>query len=171
MAGKNQNRGKKAEGGSGAENGTTVAQNRKARHNYFIEDTIEAGIILAGTEVKSLREGHASITESYAGVTAGEIFLINAHIPEHSKSNAKWQHEVRRPRKLLLHRNEMVKLIEAVNRKGTTLVPLAIYFNKRGLAKVSIGIAGGKKMQDKREDIKKRDWQREKSRIMREKNK
>lgn len=170
MAGKNQNRGKKADPGSGAENGTTVAQNRKARHNYFIEDTIEAGIVLFGTEVKSLREGHASINESYAGVEKGELFLINAHIPEHSKSNAKWQHEVRRPRKLLLHSNEMTKLIDAVNRKGTTLVPLAVYFNKRGLAKVLIGIAGGKKMQDKRDDIKKRDWQREKSRIMREKN-
>ncbi len=169
MAGKNRNSGKTATG-SGAENGTTVAQNRKARHNYFIEDTIEAGIILTGTEVKSLREGHASITESYAGVDKGELFLINAHIPEHSKSNAKWQHEVRRPRKLLLRQNELIKLIEAVNRKGTTLVPLAIYFNARGIAKVSIGIAGGKKMQDKRDDIKKRDWQREKSRIMREKN-
>ncbi len=170
MAGKNRHSGKKADAGSGAENGTTVAQNRKARHNYFIEETLEAGIILTGTEVKSLREGQASINESYAGVKEGEIFLINAHIPEHSKSNAKWQHEVRRPRKLLLHRNEMAKLIEAVSRKGTTLVPLAIYFTKRGLAKVLLGIAGGKKMQDKREDIKKRDWQREKSRIMREKN-
>jgi SsrA-binding protein len=170
MAGKNQNAGKKAKSGEPGENGKTVAQNRKARHNYFIEETIEAGIVLTGTEVKSLRTGQASINESYAGVTAGEIYLINAHIPEYAKSNAKWQHEVRRPRKLLLHRNEMAKLIEAVSRKGTTLVPLAIYFNARGIAKVSIGIAGGKKMQDKREDIKKRDWQREKSRIMREKN-
>lgn len=170
MAGKNQNRGKKPQGAAGVENGKTVAQNRKARHNYFIEDTIEAGIVLTGTEVKSLREGQASINESYAGVTAGELYLINAHIPEHTKSNAKWQHEVRRPRKLLLHRNEMAKLIDAVARKGTTLVPLAIYFNTRGLAKVSIGIAGGKKMQDKREDIKKRDWQREKSRLMHERN-
>lgn len=168
MAGKNQNAGKKK--AEGAENSKTVAQNRKARHNYFIEETIETGIVLTGTEVKSLRTGQASIGESYASVERGELYLINAHIPEYAKSNAKWQHEVRRPRKLLLHRNEMAKLIAAVNRKGTTLVPLEIYFNARGIAKVAIGVAGGKKMQDKREDIKKRDWQREKSRILREKN-
>lgn len=167
MTGKNKNQGKK--GAQEAENGKTVAQNRKARHNYFIEDVIEAGIVLTGTEVKSLRGGQASINESYATVKAGEIFLLNAYIPEYTKSNPKWQHEVRQPRKLLLHKNQMAKLIQAVSRKGTTLVPLAIYFNARGIAKVSLGIAGGKKQQDKRDDIKKRDWQREKGRIMRDK--
>ena len=172
MTGKNKSAGKKKAGSGpdGVENGKTVAQNRKARHNYFIEEVIEAGIVLTGTEVKSLRGGQASINESYATVKAGEIFLLNAYIPEYTKSNAKWQHEVRQPRKLLLHKNEMTKLVAAVQRKGVTLIPLSIYFNKRGIAKVGLGIAGGKKQQDKREDLKKRDWQREKSRIMREKN-
>ncbi len=148
----------------------TVAQNRKARFNYFIEDTLEAGIMLTGTEVKSLRSGQASINESYADVKEGALYLLNAHIPEYTKAHGKLQHEVRRPRKLLLHRREMDKLIGAVQRKGTTIVPLAIFFNKRGIAKVSLGIASGKKQYDKRETEKKRDWQREKSRIMREKN-
>jgi SsrA-binding protein len=148
----------------------TVAQNRKARFNYFIEDTIEAGIVLAGTEVKSLRSGQASINESYAGVKEGEMYLFNAYIPEYTKAHVKLQHEVRRPRKLLLHKREAQKLIGAVNRKGTTIVPLSVFFNKRGIAKVSLGIASGKKQHDKRETEKKRDWQREKSRIMREKN-
>ena len=147
----------------------TVAQNRKARFDYYIEDTIEAGIVLTGTEVKSLRVGGVSIQESYAHVKGTEIFLVNAHIPEYTKAHVKLQHEVRRPRKLLLHKNEVNKLIGAVNRKGTTIVPLAIFFNKRGLAKVSLGIASGKKQHDKRETEKKRDWQREKGRIMREK--
>lgn len=163
MAGKN----KKKE--SKEDNNKTVAQNRKARFSYFIEDTLEAGIVLAGTEVKSLRAGGASINESYADVKGSEIFLLNAHIPEYTKSNAKWQHEVRRPRKLLLHRNQMDKLIGAVQRKGTTIVPLAVFFNHRGIAKVLLGIATGKKQHDKRETEKKRDWQREKSRVMREK--
>jgi SsrA-binding protein len=147
----------------------TVAQNRKARFDYYIEDTVEAGIVLTGTEVKSLRVGGVSIQESYAHVKGNEIFLVNAHIPEYTKAHVKLQHEVRRPRKLLLHKNEVNKLIGAVNRKGTTIVPLAIFFNKRGIAKVSLGIASGKKQHDKRETEKKRDWQREKSRIMREK--
>lgn len=169
MTGKNKNAGKKDDEQS-AENGKTVAQNRKARHNYFIEDVIEAGIVLAGTEVKSLRGGQASINESYAHVKAGELFLVNAYIPEYTKSNPKWQHETRQPRKLLLHKKQMIKLTEAVSRKGVTIVPLSVYFNKRGIAKVSLGIAAGKKQQDKRDDLKKRDWQREKSRIMRDKN-
>ncbi len=147
----------------------TVAQNRKARFNYFIEDTLEAGIVLTGTEVKSLRDGQASINESYADVKEGALYLLNAHIPEYTKAHGKLQHEVRRPRKLLLHKREADKLIGAVQRKGTTIVPLAIFFNKRGIAKVSLGIASGKKQFDKRETEKKRDWQREKSRIMREK--
>lgn len=147
----------------------TVAQNRKARFNYYIEDTIEAGIVLTGTEVKSLRMGGVSIQESYAHVQGNEIFLVNAHIPEYTRAHVKLQHEVRRPRKLLLHKNQLSKLIGAVQRKGTTIVPLAIFFNKRGIAKVSLGIASGKKQHDKRETEKKRDWQREKGRIMREK--
>lgn len=163
MAGKNKTKGKKDP------DNNTVAQNRKARFTYFIEDTIEAGIMLTGTEVKSLRTGQASINESYADVKGDEIFLVNAHIPEYTKSNAKWQHEVRRPRKLLLHKAQINKLIGAIQRKGTTLVPLAVFFNARGIAKVLLGIATGKKQHDKRETEKKRDWQREKARVMREK--
>ena len=163
MAGKNKTKGKKDP------DNNTVAQNRKARFTYFIEDTLEAGIMLTGTEFKSLRTGQASINESYADVKGDEIFLVNAHIPEYTKSNAKWQHEVRRPRKLLLHKAQINKLIGAIQRKGTTIVPLAIFFNARGIAKVLLGIATGKKQHDKRETEKKRDWQREKARVMREK--
>lgn len=166
MAGKNKNKDKNAKDDT---NGKTVAQNRRARFDYFIDDVIEAGIILTGTEVKSLRLGQASINESYATVKGSEIVLVNAYIPEYTKAHAKLQHEVRRPRKLLLHKNEMSKLIGAVQRKGTTLVPLSVYFNVRGIAKVQLGIASGKKQHDKRETEKKRDWQREKSRVMREK--
>lgn len=162
MAGKNKNNGKSDP------NNKTVAQNRRARFDYFIEDVVEAGIMLTGTEVKSLRSGQASVSESYAGVEGSEIFLINAYIPEYNKAHIKMQHEVRRPRKLLLHKNQMSKLIGAVNRKGTTLIPLSIYFNSRGIAKVELGIATGKKQHDKRETEKKRDWQREKARVMRE---
>lgn len=126
--------------------------------------------MLTGTEVKSLRTGQASINESYASVEGSEIFLVNAHIPEYTKSNAKWQHEVRRPRKLLLHKNQMNKLIGAVQRKGTTLIPLSVYFNDRGIAKVELGVATGKKQHDKRATEKERDWQREKSRVMSDKN-
>jgi SsrA-binding protein len=150
-------------------NSKTVAQNRKARFDYFIEDTMEAGIILTGTEVKSLRSGQASINESYAGVQEGALYLLNAYIPEYAKAHLKLQHEVRRPRKLLLHKNQLEKLMSAVQRKGTTIVPLSIYFNKRGIAKVNLGIAHGKKQHDKRQTEKKREWEREKSRIMREK--
>jgi SsrA-binding protein len=162
MAGKNKNSGKSDP------NNKTVAQNRRARFDYFIEDVMEAGIILTGTEVKSLRAGQASVGESYASVSGSEIFLLNAYIPEYNKAHLKMQHEVRRPRKLLLHKNQMSKLIGAVNRKGTTLIPLSIYFNARGIAKVELGIATGKKQHDKRETTKKRDWEREKSRVMRE---
>ena len=166
MSGKNKNTSKKDKAES---NNKTVAQNRKARFSYYIEDAMEVGIVLTGTEVKSLRGGGASINESYADVKGSEIFLVNAHIPEYTKSNAKWQHEVRRPRKLLLHRNQVDKLIGAIQRKGTTLVPLSVYFNDRGICKVQLGIATGKKQHDKRETEKARDWQREKSRVMREK--
>lgn len=163
MAGKNKAQDKKDT------NGKTVAQNRRARFDYFIEDVMEAGIMLTGTEVKSLRTGAASINESYADAREGNIYLINAHIPEYTRAHVKLQHEVRRPRKLLLHKRQLEKLIGAVQRKGTTLVPLSIYFNARGIAKVELGIATGKKQHDKREAQKDRDWQREKSRVMREK--
>ncbi|MFH1158536.1 MAG: SsrA-binding protein SmpB [Pseudomonadota bacterium] len=150
-------------------NSKTVARNRKARFSYFIEETLEAGIVLTGTEVKSLRGGQASINESHAGVKEGALYLLNAYIPEYVKAHVKLQHEVRRPRKLLLHKNQLNKLMGAVQRKGTTIVPLAVFFNKRGIAKVLLGIATGKKQHDKRAVEKDRDWGREKSRIMREK--
>ena len=162
MAGKDKNKGKKDP------NNKTVAQNRKARFDYFIEDVMEAGIMLTGTEVKSLRSGQASVAESYAEVRNSEIFLLGVYIPEYNKAHVKLQHEVRRPRKLLLHRNQVNKLIGAIQRKGTTLVPLSIYFNDRGIAKVELGVATGKKQHDKRDAIKTRDWQREKSRLLHE---
>ena len=147
----------------------SVAQNRKALHNYFIDDRLEAGIMLSGTEVKSLRGGRASISEAYAGESGGELFLFNAHIPEYGTGN-RFNHEPKRPRKLLLHRREIDRLLGATRREGMTLVPLSLYFNPRGLAKVELGLARGKKMHDKREATKQRDWQREKARLMREKD-
>jgi SsrA-binding protein len=144
----------------------TVALNRKARHNYSIEDTLEAGIQLVGTEVKSLREGGVQITDSHAGEMAGELWLFNAHIPEYHGGN-RFNHEPRRPRKLLVHRKELSRLIGAVAREGMTLVPLAIYFNPRGMAKVELGLAKGKKLWDKRETAKNRDWERQKGRLLR----
>lgn len=144
----------------------TVALNRKARHNYSIEDTLEAGIQLAGTEVKSLREGGVQITDSHAGEMGGELWLFNAHIPEYHGGN-RFNHEPRRPRKLLVHKRELNRLIGAVAREGMTLVPLALYFNPRGIAKVELGLAKGKKKWDKRETEKARDWQREKGRLLR----
>ena len=145
-----------------------VSLNRSARHDYFITDTVEAGIVLSGTEVKSLRTGQASIQESFAGPKDGGIYLLNAYIPEYKQAGAHLQHETRRPRQLLLHKREVNKLLGAVKREGMTLVPLGIYFNKRGIAKIEIGIAKGKHKHDKREAIKQRDWQRDKARIMRE---
>ncbi len=145
----------------------TVAQNRRARFDYFIDETLEAGIVLAGTEVKSLRSGRASITESYAGEQAGELFLVNAFIPEYQLAGRWLQHETKRPRKLLLKRREMGKLLIAIRREGVTIVPLSIYFNDRGIAKVRLGLARGKRMTDKRETQKERDWQRDKARLMR----
>ena len=146
-----------------------VAKNRKARHDYFIEDKFEAGIVLAGTEVKSLRAGRGNITESYAGERDGEIYLFNAYIPEYQNASH-FGHETRRPRKLLLKRREIDKLSGALMQKGVTLVPLAIYFNARGIAKVEIGVATGKRKFEKREAIKERDWQRQKARLMRDKS-
>ncbi|MGX9392670.1 SsrA-binding protein SmpB [Nitrobacteraceae bacterium UC4446_H13] len=143
-----------------------VAENRKARFNYAIEDTVEAGISLTGTEVKSIRNGKTTIAESYADPKGGEIWLINANIPEYLQAN-RFNHEPKRPRKLLLHKKEINKLAGAVERNGMTLIPLKLYFNERGRAKILLGLAKGKKLHDKRETEKKRDWSREKGRLMR----
>ena len=144
------------------------AQNRKARHDYFIEQNYEAGIMLSGSEVKSLRAGRATIAEAYAGAENNELFLFNAHIPKY-ESACFINHEPKRPRKLLMHRREINKLQNAIDRKGMTLVALSIYFNNSGLAKVDLGLAKGKQQHDKRQDIKERDWKRNKARLMRTK--
>ncbi len=144
-----------------------VAQNRRARHDYFIDETMEAGVVLTGTEVKALREGRASLQDSFAGEERGELFLFNAYIPEYRQAN-RFNHETRRPRKLLVHRRERDRLLGAVRRQGVTLVPISLYFNRRGIAKVDLGIARGKKQYDKRETEKARDWAREKQRLLRE---
>jgi SsrA-binding protein len=143
-----------------------VAENRRARFDYFIEERFETGIALTGTEVKSLRFGEGSIAESYAAVEGDEVWLINSHIPEYSHGN-RLNHQPRRPRKLLLKAREIAKLHGAVNRQGLTLVPLSIYFNGRGRAKVELALARGKKVHDKRETVKERDWKREQQRLMR----
>ena len=145
-----------------------VADNRKARHLYFIESTLEAGLQLMGSEVKSLRSGKANIAESYAHAKDGEIFLINAYIPEYSMAN-RFNHEPRRARKLLVRKAEARRLSVAVQREGMTLVPLRVYFTPRGIAKVELGLAKGKKLHDKRETEKARDWARDKARLMRAK--
>ena len=145
-----------------------VAENRKARHTYFIDDTLEAGIVLEGTEVKSLRAGQGSIVESYAEAKDGEMYLVNAYIPEY-KQASHFNHESRRPRKLLLHRKEIERLAGLIQRSGVTVVPLKVYFTKRGIAKVELGLARGKKQHDKRETEKARDWGRQKARLLREK--
>ncbi|MGF1640539.1 MAG: SsrA-binding protein SmpB [Rhodospirillales bacterium] len=159
MAGKNRKK--------GSPSGNVVAQNRKARHDYHIEETFEAGIVLVGTEVKSLRRGHASINEAYAGAKGGELVLFNAHIPEYEAARH-FGHEPRRPRKLLMHRREIRRLIGAVQRGGMTLVPLSIYFNAWGVAKVALALARGKQSVDKREAVKEREWSRQKARLIRE---
>lgn len=145
-----------------------VAQNRRARFDYFIEDTLEAGLMLTGTEVKSLRSGRASIAESYAGLKSGELYLFNAYVPEYLQAGRWLQHEVKRPRKLLVRGRELVKLSAAIKQKGATLIPMQIYFNDRGIAKLQLGIATGKKMADKRQTDKERTWQRDKARLMRD---
>lgn len=145
-----------------------VAKNRKARYNYLIEDHLEAGIVLTGSEVKSLRAGRASIGEAYGVEKGGKILLLNAHIPQYDAAG-KHNHEPKRPRQLLLHRRQIDKLVGAVTREGMTLVPLSLYFNERGLAKIDLGIARGKKKYDKRASAKERDWKREKARIIRDK--
>ena len=146
----------------------TVADNRRARFDYSIEDTFEAGLALQGTEVKALRGGQATIAESYAEVRDGEVWLVNSNIPEYSHGN-RLNHEPKRPRKLLLNAREINKLFGAVERKGMTLVPLSIYFNSTGRAKVELALAKGKQAHDKRASIKDRDWKRDKARLMREK--
>jgi SsrA-binding protein len=145
-----------------------VADNRKARFHYAIGDTFEAGIALTGTEVKSLRVGKATIAESYAAEAGGELWLYNAYIPEYLQAN-QFNHVTRRPRKLLLHRREIAKLKGAVEREGMTLVPLKLYFNPKGRAKIELAVARGKKLHDKRETEKARTWQRERARLLREK--
>jgi SsrA-binding protein len=143
-----------------------AALNRRARHDYLIEDTLEAGLVLHGTEVKSLRQGGASIAEAYADVQSGELFLVNANIPEY-KASAHFNHQPRRPRKLLLHRKQVDRLLGAVRREGVTIVPLALYFNERGRAKVELGLARGKRKADRRQAERDRDWQRNKARLLR----
>lgn len=147
-----------------------AALNRKARHDFFIEQTIEAGIMLVGSEVKTLRAGQVSIAEAFAAQKEGDIFLFNAFFPEYPGAN-QFNHEPRRPRKLLLKRRERDRLLGQIERAGMTLIPLGIYFNDRGIAKVELGLAKGKRKVDKRATEKERDWQREKSRLLRERNK
>ena len=144
-----------------------VAENRKARFNYEIGDTYEAGIALTGSEVKSLRSGKATIAESYADSKAGELWLVNANIPEYLQAGPFNNHAPKRPRRLLLHAREIDRLATGVEREGMTIVPLKLYFNERGRAKVELALARGKKLHDKRETLKKRSWDREKSRLMR----
>ncbi|WP_119168835.1 SsrA-binding protein SmpB [Algihabitans albus] len=146
-----------------------VAQNRKARHEFSIEDSFEAGLALTGSEVKSLRAGRANIGQSFAVDRNGELWLMNAHISEYAPA-ARFGHDPLRPRKLLLHRRELNRLLGQVKREGYALVPLSIYFNRRGVAKLNLGLARGKKKADKREDIKKRDWDRQKQRLLRAQN-
>lgn len=149
-------------------NGGNVAQNRKARFNYSIEDEIEAGLVLMGTEVKSMRAGQANINDAFAVVQSGEIWLHNAYIAEYPPAN-QFNHEARRPRKVLLHKRQMEKMIGKLKVKGATIVPLALFFNKKGFAKVMLGMARGKKEYEKRDTIKDREWQKEQGRIMRDK--
>ena len=145
-----------------------IAENRRARFEYHLENDIEAGLQLTGTEVKSLRQGQANIAESYASVENGGIFLINANIPEYQQAGPFFQHEPKRPRQLLLHKREIARLAQAVERDGMTIVPVSLYFNDRGIAKIKLAVAKGKKLHDKRETSKKRDWNREKARILRD---
>ena len=143
-----------------------VAENRKARFNYAIEDSIEAGVALTGTEVKSIRTGKATIAESYADARGGELWLINSNIPEYLQAS-RFNHAPKRARKLLLQKREINRLVGAVEREGMTIVPLKLYFNEKGRAKIEIALARGKKLHDKRETLKKRSWERERGRLMR----
>lgn len=149
--------------------GKLIAENRRARFDYFLEDTFEAGLMLTGSEVKSLRNGKANIAESYAAVEGDEIMLVNADIPTYAQAGPHFNHEPRRHRKLLLKRREIDKLIGAVRRDGRTIIPTKLYWNDRGIAKLEVALAKGKKMHDKRETSAQRDWQRDKARLLREK--
>ncbi len=144
-----------------------VAENRRARHEYFLEQFFEAGIALTGTEVKSLRFGEGSIAEAYAEVKDGAVNLVNANIPEFSHGN-RFNHEPKRPRRLLLHEREIAKLANGIGREGMTLIPMSIYFNGRGRAKVELALAKGKKLHDKRDTARERDWKRDQARLLRE---
>ena len=148
--------------------GKLIAENRRARFDYFLEDTFEAGIMLTGSEVKSLRVGRANIAESYASIEGNEVVLINADIPPFAQAN-RFNHEPRRHRKLLLHRKQLDKLIGAVQRDGRTIIPVRLYLNEKGKAKLEIALAKGKKLHDKREASAERDWQRDKARLLRDK--
>ena len=148
--------------------GKLIADNRRARYDYFIEDTLEAGLSLTGTEVKSLRNGRANIAESYASAEGREIVLINANIPEYGPAN-RFNHAPKRPRKLLLHRKQIDRLIAAVQREGRTLIPMKLYFNDKGRVKLELALASGKKAHDKRAATAERDWKREQGRLMRNK--
>ena len=145
----------------------TIAENRRARFDYFLEDHMEAGIALLGTEIKALRDGRANIAESYAAVEGREIVLVNADIPPYKQAN-RFNHEPRRHRKLLLHRKQIDKLIGAVQREGRTIIPVRLYLNEKGMAKLEIALAKGKKIHDKREAVAERDWQRDKARLLRD---
>jgi len=145
----------------------TVAENRRARFDYFLEDVVEAGLQLTGTEIKAPRDGRANIAESYAAVEGREIVLINADIPPYKQAN-RFNHEARRPRKLLLHRRQIDRMIGAVQRDGRTIVPVRLYINEAGRAKIEIALAKGKKLHDKREATAERDWQRDKARLMKD---
>jgi len=148
-------------------NNKVAAENRKARFSYEVIDTYEAGLALTGTEVKSLRGGHANIAESYASIEGGELWLINSYLPEYLQAN-RFNHEPRRRRKLLMKKKEMAKLSQAVERQGMTMVPLKIYFNDRGRAKLLLALARGKNTADKRQTEKDRDWAREKGRLLKD---
>ncbi|MDP1873957.1 SsrA-binding protein SmpB [Phenylobacterium sp.] len=148
--------------------GKPIAENRRARFDYFLDDSMEAGLALTGSEVKSLRAGKANIAESYAAVEGRNIVLINADIPPYAKASH-FNHEPRRPRKLLLHRKQIDRLIGAVQREGRTIVPTKLYWNDKGLAKLEIALAKGKKLHDKRETSAERDWARDKARLLRDK--
>jgi SsrA-binding protein len=147
--------------------GKLIAENRRARFDYFLEDNIEAGISLTGSEVKALRNGRANIAESYAAVEGNQVVLVNADIPPYAQAG-RFNHEPRRPRKLLLHRKQLDRLIGAVQREGRTIIPTRLYWNDKGMAKLEIALAKGKKNHDKRETEAARDWQRDKARLMRD---
>jgi SsrA-binding protein len=151
-----------------ADNNKLIAENRKARFSYTIGETLEAGIMLTGSEVKSLRGGHSTIAESYAHAKDGELWLVNSYIPEYLQAN-RMNHEPKRTRKLLVRKREVAKLAAAIQREGMTIVPLKMYFNEKGKAKLLLGMAKGKKIHDKRETEKQRDWQRDKARLLRAK--